>query len=110
MCSRRFSLSWRAMAVCCRASAKSGLFASGLARGEFPDALDALAPQFIAQVPPDVIGGQPLKYRRNADGRFVLYSVGWNGREDGGVQVFEKGSAPKWDPTQGDWVWQYPEK
>lgn len=81
-----------------------------LARGEFPDALDPLAPQFIAQVPSDVVGGQPLKYRRNPDGRFVLYSIGWNGTDDGGVQVFEKGSSPKVDQAQGDWVWQYPEK
>jgi hypothetical protein len=81
-----------------------------LAHGEFPDSLDPLAPQFIAKLPSDVIGGQPLKYRRNPDGRFVLYSVGWNGTDDGGVQVFEKGTSHKLDQTQGDWVWQYPEK
>jgi hypothetical protein len=81
-----------------------------LVHGKFPDSLAPLAPQFIAKVPSDVIGGQPLKYRRNPDGRFVLYSVGWNGTDEGGVQVFEKGSSPKLDQTQGDWVWQYPEK
>jgi len=79
-----------------------------LARGEFPEALDALGPQFIAQVPHDVMGGQPLKYRREADGRFVLYSIGWNGTDDGGVVVFKKGAKPSVDLDQGDWVWRYP--
>jgi hypothetical protein len=79
-----------------------------LAHGEFPEVLDALAPQFIAQVPHDVIGGGPLKYRRTADGQFVLYSIGWNERDDGGVVVFNKGSTPDVDREEGDWVWRYP--
>lgn len=89
-----------------------------LARGEFPESLDALAPQYIAQLPRDVIGGQPLKYRREADGQFVLYSIGWNETDDGGVAVFENGSSAnrfldegssgKLDLGKGDWVWQYP--
>jgi len=87
-----------------------------LAHGEFPETLDALAPQFIAQVPHDVIGGQPLKYRRTSDGQFVLYSVGWNETDDGGV-VINKKNGDRWDDSrnkvdisQGDWVWRYPAK
>ncbi len=80
-----------------------------LVHGEFPEALDALAPQFIAQVPHDVIGGGPLKYRRTSDGQFVLYSIGWNERDDGGVVFIPKGgSQPKFE--EGDWVWRYPAK
>ncbi len=87
-----------------------------LAHGEFPESLDALAPQFIAQVPHDVIGGQPLKYRREADGQFVLYSIGWNETDDGGVVVNRKSRDPRDesghtpDISQGDWVWRYPSK
>jgi hypothetical protein len=89
-----------------------------LAHGEFPESLDALAPQFVAQIPHDVIGGQPLKYRRTDDGQFVLYSVGWNETDDGGAVVFKKGSGSSWDESpsrdveieQGDWVWRYPAK
>jgi len=81
-----------------------------LQHGEFPGSLDALAPQFIAQVPHDVIGGQPLNYRRTKDGQFVLYSVGWNERDDGGVVVLKKGETPLLDISQGDWVWRYPAK
>ncbi len=80
-----------------------------LAHGEFPESLDALAPQFVAQVPHDVIGGKPLKYRREANGQFTLYSVGWNEKDDGGVTFINKGGTqPIFD--KGDWVWRYPQK
>ena len=75
-----------------------------LARGAFPESLDALAPQFIARVPHDVIGGQPLKYRREADGSFVLYSIGWNEADDDGEAGFDKDGAV--DLQSGDWVWR----
>jgi hypothetical protein len=79
-----------------------------LAHGGYPEKLDALAPQFIAQLPHDVINGQPLKYRRTDDGQFVLYSVGWNEIDDGGqVGLTAKGDH---DWRKGDWVWRYPAK
>jgi hypothetical protein len=81
-----------------------------LAHGEYPESLDVLAPQFIAQVPHDVIGGGPLHYRLTSDGQFVLYSVGWNEKDDGGVVVLGKGETPSVDNNQGDWVWRYPAK
>ena len=87
-----------------------GLERYRLVRAEFPETLGPLAPQFLAAVPADPIGGQPLKYRRPAADRFVLYSIGWNETDDGGVQVFEKGASAPLDQKQGDWVWQYPEK
>jgi hypothetical protein len=79
-----------------------------LAHGEYPETLDPLAPRFIPSVPLDVIGGQPLKYHRQTDGRFLLYSIGWNETDDGGKIVVEKGSTPGLDLAQGDWVWAYP--
>ena len=81
-----------------------------LAHGEFPESLDALAPQFIAKIPHDIINGQPLHYRRTDDGQFVLYSVGWNEKDDGGVVAFKQGKTPAVDISQGDWVWRYPAK
>jgi hypothetical protein len=85
-----------------------------LAHGNFPDSLDALTPQFMEKVPHDIIGGQPLHYRRTDDGQFVLYSVGWNEKDDGGVVVNQKSRDPRDesgntpDISQGDWVWRYP--
>ena len=76
-----------------------------IAHGKYPETLDALTPQFIEKLPHDVINGQPYKYRRTDDGQFILYSVGWNEKDDGGVP-----GRNLFDLTQGDWVWDYPAK
>jgi len=75
-----------------------------LAHGAFAESLDALAPQFISRVPHDVIGGEALKYRRETSGLFVLYSIGWNEKDDGGVAAFDKDGAL--DIQSGDWIWR----
>lgn len=77
-----------------------------LRHGSYPETLDALSPGFLPNVPHDVINGQPLKYRRNVDGSFVLYSVGWNEMDDGGVVALTNGGSA--DVRNGDWVWRYP--
>ena len=79
-----------------------------LAHGQYPETLDALAPQFIGKLPHDIINGQPLHYRRTDDGKFLLYSVGWNETDDGGQVAFKKDGSE--DREKGDWVWQYPLK
>jgi hypothetical protein len=76
-----------------------------LAKGQFPENLEALVPQFIARLPNDLFSGEPYKYRRTDDGQFTLYSVGWNEKDDGGVT-----GKTLYDDKQGDWVWQYPPK
>lgn len=74
-----------------------------MARGQYPESLHALKPQFVAKLPNDVIGGAPLIYRPRTNGDFQLYSVGWNETDDGGVAGFKKdGSA---DIASGDWIW-----
>jgi hypothetical protein len=81
-----------------------------LAQGQYPEDLNALVPRFVALLPHDIINGQPLKYRRTDHGQFILYSVGWNEKDDGGVVATIKADPPRQDILQGDWVWQYPEK
>ncbi len=81
-----------------------------LANGDYPNSLDALSPQFMEKIPNDVIGGKPLNYRRTNDGQFILYSVGWNERDDGGVVAALKGNSSGADYTRGDLVWRYPQK
>jgi len=69
-----------------------------LAQGQYPERLEALAPQFIDKLPHDLIGGQPFKYRRTNGEGYLLYSVGWNERDDGGI--------PGKSREEGDWVWE----
>jgi len=78
-----------------------------LAKQQYPDTLDALAPQFLAKVPRDPIGGRPLHYRETDDGQFIIYSIGWDEKDDGGSIVLNKGGGV--DLAKGDWVWRYPE-
>jgi hypothetical protein len=68
-----------------------------LGRGLYPDSLDVLAPQFIPVLPVDPINGGPLLYRHIGQGNFVLYSVGWDEKDNGGVPTDAGGN--------GDWVW-----
>jgi hypothetical protein len=79
-----------------------------MARGQYPESLAALAPQFVEQLPVDVINGGLMKYRRTNDGKFVLYSVGWNGTDDGGTPALTRDTPAKPDFTRVDWVWRYP--
>lgn len=81
-----------------------------LANGDYPETLAPLSPQFITKLPHDIIGGQPLHYRRTDNGQFVLYSIGWNASDDGGQIELGKRRNPRLDITKGDWVWRFPEK
>ena len=79
-----------------------------LAKETYPETLDALAPRFLEKIPRDVINVQPLHYRRTGDGKFLLYSVGWNETDDGGAPgVNDYG---RYVLTKGDWVWMFPEE
>lgn len=80
-------------------------------KGMFPGALEALVPRYIDKPPPDLTTGEPLKYRRMAEDRFVLYSVGYNKTDDGGVpcvvqRVNARGERERhFDLDENDWVW-----
>lgn len=81
-----------------------------LARGSYPESLAALAPEF-GPLPTDPMSGQPFRYERTADGRFRLWSLGWNGKDDGGTVELTGTPASKNRNIvfeQGDWVWPVP--
>jgi hypothetical protein len=50
--------------------------------GRLPSDLSELVPHYATAIPTDCYS-QPLRYRVEADG-FVLYSIGWDQRDDGG--------------------------
>lgn len=74
-----------------------------LTNKHFPEKLDALAPQFLSSLPNDVLTGEPYKYHRTDAGLFVLYSIGWDEKDDGG-----QSGKTLFDEKQGDWDWEYP--
>jgi len=83
-----------------------------LKHGAYPTNLKSPVPEFLPKVPLDPVDGNPLRYRLNADGTFLLYSVGENGKDDGGDPSLEKGvqsSSFYWqNPHALDWVWPQP--
>ena len=88
----RFSPFVRAMAA--RDAAVIGLscelFRS--ARGRCPATLDELSPEFLDKLPPDPFTGKPFNYELREDGTsFIVYSVGSNLADDGGVRDIAKG-------------------
>jgi hypothetical protein len=73
-----------------------------LAHGEYPETLEVLKPQWVREIPHDVITGESLHYSRSDKDKFVLYSVAWNEKDDAGVQAPRSGGATA---KTGDWVW-----
>jgi len=55
-----------------------------LRHGQLPPSLEALVPEFLPAVPYDYMGAKALGYRLNADGSYLLYSTGEDGKDDGG--------------------------
>ena len=79
-----------------------------LKHGQPPANLAALVPEFLSTLPTDLMDGQALRYRPNADGTFVLYSVGENLRDEGGDFTTESANDRRQEgtPWSGrDWVW-----
>ncbi len=72
---------------------------------EYPETLNALVPKFLDHFPDDIMADAPLNYQRTDDGRFRIYSVGWDGVDGGGVISTDEDD--KVDRLTGDWVWHY---
>ncbi len=70
-----------------------------IARGAYPETLAALVPVFLPTLPLDVMDGKPMRYARTPEGGFRLWSVGPNGRDDGGIGADPRTNEPL------DWVW-----
>ena len=56
-----------------------------LANQRLPDSLAELVPRFLEEFPADPFDGAPLRYRRLPKG-YVVYSIGRDGRDDGGKE------------------------
>jgi hypothetical protein len=58
-----------------------------LRNGTYPESLDSLAPSLLKAPPIDFMDGKPLRYRRTADGHFIVYSVGPDCADDQGLMM-----------------------
>lgn len=78
-------------------------------QGRPPSDLIALVGDYLPAMPIDPMDGHPLRYGATRDGRFLLYSVGLDGKDDGGnpARADLTSGTPTW--TVGiDWVWPQP--
>ena len=55
-----------------------------LQHSNYPPVLVELVPKYLSTVPVDFIDGRELHYRLGNDGRFILYSIGLDGFDNGG--------------------------
>ncbi len=101
---RKFAVAQATLNLCRTAGA---LERYRLAHGKYPETLDALVPKFLPKLPNDPFKGQPLHYRLGDNGRFELYSIGWNEVDDHGTVALNPGGSVNLD--HGDIVWQYPD-
>jgi hypothetical protein len=80
-----------------------------LRHGGPPQSLSALVPEFLASVPVDYMDGQALRFHAERDGNFVLYSVGEDGKDDGGDSSLLPGKThPRIIWEHRDVVWPAP--
>lgn len=77
----------------------------------YPETLASLKRTDGTALPLDPANGEPMKYRKTADGRYKLWSVGFDLADDGGKGPAKgvEGDAAK--PSnikyRGDWGWEY---
>jgi hypothetical protein len=69
---------------------------------DWPASLDLLVPEYLPTVPLDPLSteGKPLQYRLTDDG-YLLYSVGMNRTDEGGLPPDDDGNGDS-DPSTGD--------
>jgi hypothetical protein len=102
-----FTRAWQ-MTAQTQASVRQAMTACALQRyqmmkGAYPEDLSALAPEFVKEVALDPVTGKRMQYRPDSRSDFLLYSVGWNGVDEGGKVCYAPGGGV--DAVNGDWVW-----
>lgn len=75
--------------------------------GIYPDTLEAANRARETSIPLDIVSGKPMGYRKTAAGRYVLWCVGFTGKDNGGKRVLEK-EYSNFSSPPGDWVWDFP--
>ena len=83
-------------------------------KGSYPESLDAVRLADGKALPPDPMDDRSMRYRKTADDRYALWSIGFDGKDDGGRRVLDekKPEDTKFSVEKyvGDWVWDFPQK
>ena len=92
-------LACRTMAITADAERRLALTAVAVcrfraARGRLPSALAELSPEFLTVIPRDPFDGRPLRMKKTGES-LVLYSIGEDGKDDGGIPW-------NWEKQAGD--------
>ncbi|MDI1312965.1 hypothetical protein [Prosthecobacter sp.] len=77
-----------------------------LKHAKYPAALQELVPEFATSVPLDPSDGKEVRYHTTPAGRYMLWCVGFDGKDDGG-QIKKNTRTMKNPDYLGDWTWQY---
>jgi hypothetical protein len=82
-----------------------------LAHQHYPENLTELVPDYLPNVPSDLIDDHPMRYRRT-DQRYKLWSIGTDNKDDGGsiigsAQTDQQPPNLQASDYSGDWVWSY---
>jgi len=82
-----------------------------LQHGAYPATLTELVPGLMGTLENDLIDGQPMRYRTTSDGRYALWCIALDQKDDGGKVTRSPNSNPASDylkqSYKGDWTWQY---
>jgi hypothetical protein len=82
-----------------------------LVKGTYPTALSQLVPSYLEKTLPDPFTGESFQYQATPDGRFKVWSLGPNRRDDHGVmgkQAFSK-HATATEPDDIAWTYLKPQ-
>lgn len=66
--------------------------------GDYPDDLAVLVPEFLPALPVDIVTLGPVHYRKDEKEGFLLWTPGWDEKDDGGKPADR-------ETNEGDWVW-----
>ena len=69
-----------------------------LAKGNLPQRLEQLVPQYLTQIPTNPFNDNPIRYKQTNPG-YILYSVGEDGEDDGGKERDKKRQDEPYDLT-----------
>lgn len=74
--------------------------------GGYPETLAGVTLSSGKPLPVDLVSGKPMGYQKTPDGKYKLWGVGLDRKDDGGERI-EARVGPTGEGAKGDWVWTF---